>query len=167
MMEQRLLKLVGESKEQRQWVHDGAVPGERLSFRPTLVEKDVSRARQKRWTQESRSSLLIPGKKKNGDGRGLKGDYEIIMACKDKAFCSRKPNTRAARSSLWAPHAVFLHFHPEHQARLPPLKAESSVLSGFQYSAHRLLIILDFKQSGFGMSLTYQLSLYLSAFTKI
>ena len=105
--------------------------------------------------------------KKNGDGRGLKGDYESIMACKDKAFCSRKPNTRAARSSLWAPHAVFLHFHPEHQARLPPLKAESSVLSGFQYSAHRLLIILDFKQSGFGMSLTYQLSLYLSAFTKI
>lgn len=41
------------------------------------------------------------------------------------------------------------------------------VLSGFQYSAHWLLIILDLKQSGFGMSLTYQLNLYLSAFTKI
>jgi len=41
------------------------------------------------------------------------------------------------------------------------------VLSGFQYSVHWLLIISVLKQSGFGMSLTYQLSLYLSAFTKI
>lgn len=106
-------------------------------------------------------------KKKNGDGRGLKGDSKSIVACKGKAFCSRKPNMRATRSSLRAPQAIFLHFHPEHQARLPPLKAESSVLSGFQHSAHQLLIISDFKQSGFGMSLTYQLSLYLSAFTKI
>lgn len=41
------------------------------------------------------------------------------------------------------------------------------VLSEFQYSAHWPLIILVLKQSGFGMSLTYQLNLYLSAFTKI
>lgn len=40
-------------------------------------------------------------------------------------------------------------------------------LSGFQYSARWPLILLVLKQSGFGMSLTYQLSLYLSAFTKI
>lgn len=131
MMEQRLHKLVGESKERRQWVHDGTVPGERLSLRPTLVEKDVSRARQQRWTQESRSSLLIPGKNKMEM-------EEAWRVCNVLA-------SWLARTRLFAPGSPIRELHGAHFG-LPMPSSSTSILNtkpGFLLSKQKAVFCQD------------------------